>query len=230
MDMWSGMDNSNSSIYSARQKGHVSMPMTSKEPEEARPANHIPGPKQGEWTYSHYAALPDDGNRYEIIDGVLYMAPAPFGPHQRIVVNLIRYFGTYVEDKGLGLVYTAPFDIELGSRTIVQPDVTVLLHSNNKASVPSRMKGSPDLVVEVLSTNASFDRRKKYQTYAQAGITEYWIVDPEAHTIEVFTLKEGDYQCAGRFSGEQIIHSKVVPNFPVQAQQIFYMIKRPANQ
>src|SRR5947209_8182967 len=167
------------------------MPTTPQRPEEPTPAKHVPGPRQGEWTYSHYAALPDDGNRYEIIDGVLYMAPAPFGPHQRIVVHLVHYFCIYVEEKGLGLVYTAPFDVELGPCTIVQPDVTVLLHSNSKASVPSRMKGSPDLVVEVLSSNPNFDRRKKYQTYAQAGVTEYWIVDPEAYTIEVFTLKEG---------------------------------------
>jgi Uma2 family endonuclease len=231
MEMWSGTDNNRPSIYRVPRKGSVNMPMTSNEPEEATPANHIPGPKQGEWTYSHYAALPDDGNRYEIIDGVLYMAPAPFGPHQRIVVHLVHYLCTYVENKGLGLVYTAPFDVELGPGTSVQPDVTVLLHSNKRASVPSRMKGAPDLVVEVLSPNyVKFDRQKKYQAYAQAGITEYWIVDPKAYTIEVFTLKDGDYQCAGIFSGEQFIQSKVIPDFPVQARRIFHMLERPANQ
>ncbi len=230
MDMWSGTDNSKPSIYNARKKGHVNVPTTPESPEEATPANHIPGPKQGEWTYSHYAALPDDGNRYEIIDGVLYMAPSPFGPHQRLAVHISHYFLIHVEEKGLGIVYTAPLDVELEPGSVFQPDVVLLMHSNKKASVPSCMKGPPDLVVEILSPRtARNDRGQKYQTYARAGVTEYWIVDPVAHTIEIFILKEGEYQFAGIFSGEQIVHSKVIPDFPVQARQIFQMQERPTH-
>src|SRR5690349_8305311 len=110
MDMWSGTEN-RASIYSTRRKGHVNMPITPREPEEATPANHIPGPKQGEWTYSHYAALPDDGNRYEIIDGVLYMAPAPDTFHQDITGWLLYYLKNHLISHALGKVFTAPCEV-----------------------------------------------------------------------------------------------------------------------
>jgi Uma2 family endonuclease len=217
--MWSGTDYRTS--YT-RKKGRATMPGTPQLPEGITPADHVPGPRQGEWTYSHYAALPDDGNRYEILDGVLYMAPSPFGPHQRIAVRLAYYFFLHIEEKGLGIIYPAPFDVILEPNVVVQPDMTVLMHSNIHVSVPSHMKGAPDLVVEILSPSTTrIDRQQKYQTYARTGVKEYWIIDPNAHTIEVFVLEGSVYQPGGVFGGTQIIQSKVIPNFPVQARQLF---------
>ncbi|MBV9228886.1 MAG: Uma2 family endonuclease [Chloroflexi bacterium] len=86
--------------------------MTTTSEQMPTPANDVPGPKQGYWTYSHYAALPDDGNRYEIIDGVLYfMPPSPNERHQRANNRLATYLTIHVEFAGLGQVYTGPFSL-----------------------------------------------------------------------------------------------------------------------
>src|SRR6266536_4700667 len=90
-------------------------------------ADNVSGPEQGHWTYDSYAALPDDGKRHEIIDGVLYMAPAPNDVHQEIVALIIFYLMPYVKMAGRGRVLAAPIDVALDSRSVVQPDVLVLL-------------------------------------------------------------------------------------------------------
>ena len=91
------------------------------------PADHQPGPPQGGWTYATYAALPDDGQRYEVIDGVLYMAPAPMIPHQRIVGRIYRLLATTVESTQIGEAFVSPIDVELAPNVVVQPDVLVIV-------------------------------------------------------------------------------------------------------
>src|SRR5207248_5887447 len=92
------------------------------------PADWIPGPKQGQWTYEDYAAIPEDGHRYEVIKGVLYMSPAPNLKHQQIIVNLVSYLQYFIGIPGRGEVYVSPVDVELSSRNVVQPDVVVILN------------------------------------------------------------------------------------------------------
>lgn len=185
-------------------------------------ADHIPGPKQGEWTYNHYAALPNNGQRYEIIDGVLYLVPSPYGPHQRITVRLVHYFFLHIEERGFGIVYPAPFDVELGRYSVVQPDMTVQMHTNNKVSVPSHMIGPPDLVVEILEPHTKeHDRGRKYNAYARGGVREYWIVDPLARSVEIYALEAGIYHLLGTFRGEDFLPSWVIKDFTVRVNQFF---------
>src|SRR5437868_13643954 len=80
------------------------------------PADWVPGPLQGSWTYDDYAALPDDGRRYEIVNGVLVMAPAPDPGHQSIALRLSHYLFVHAELAGLGRVFAAPIDVELGPK------------------------------------------------------------------------------------------------------------------
>src|SRR5437660_3067583 len=94
------------------------------------PADWVPGPPQGFWTYNDYAALPDDGKRYEIVNGVLYMAPSPSGAHQDAALEIASYLRTYIKLTGLGLVRIAPFDVVLSPGNVVQPDVLVVLNAN----------------------------------------------------------------------------------------------------
>ncbi|MBA3944326.1 MAG: Uma2 family endonuclease [Herpetosiphonaceae bacterium] len=185
-------------------------------------ADHIPGPEQGEWTYADYAAVPDDGHRYEIIEGVLYMAPAPGSAHQSAVTWFIFYLTTYVQVPGLGRVFTAPFDVELAPGTVVQPDVTVVLALNLGVVTPRGIVGAPDLVVEIASpSTATHDRSTKLQVYSQAGIREYWIVDPHAHTVELLVLEHGSYRTVSVFQGKALLPSAVVPGLPVRVEQFF---------
>ena len=186
------------------------------------PADHVPGPKQGHWTYNHYAALSDDGQRYEIIDGVLYMAPSPSDFHQSTVSLLVTYLTIHVQFKGLGRVYPAPFDVQLAPNVVVQPDVLVVLNENSEKITHSRIIGPPDLVVEIVSpSTAAYDRMKKRNTYARASVREYWIVDPLVQNIEVLVLEDSIYRSVGIFTGNHTLPSQVVPEFPVQVMQFF---------
>ena len=187
------------------------------------PADNVFGAKQGQWTYEHYAHLLDDGQRYEIIDGVLYnMAPAPTGSHQDAAGQFFYYLTVHVRLAGLGHVYMGPRDVELAPNVVVQPDVFVLLNDNLQKITEARVICAPDLAIEISSpSTAIHDRHRKYVAYARAGVKEYWIADPKAHTIEVLFLEDGAYRSAGVFSGEQTLPSQVVPNFPVQVQQFF---------
>src|SRR6266852_7990695 len=115
------------------------------------PANWIPGPKQGQWTYQDYAAIPEDGHLYEVVRGVLYMVPVPSMGHQTSVGRFVYFLMTYVEFKDLGRVFMSPTDVELGLGDIVQPDVFVVLNAHLDYITLSHLIGIPDLVVEVAS-------------------------------------------------------------------------------
>ncbi len=186
------------------------------------PANDVAGAKQGQWTYQTYATLPEDGRRYEIINGVLYMTPSPDEWHQTTVGLVFRYLATQIEDSGLGRVYIAPFDIELVPDVVVQPDVCVILNAHRERVTFTRIIGVPDLVVEVVSPGTvSYDRREKQDAYAHAGVTEYWLVDSAARTIEVLVLEESHYRSLGVFEGEGLLPSSIVPQITAQAHQFF---------
>ena len=179
------------------------------------------GPPQGRWTYADYAALPDDGNRYEIIAGVLYTTPAPGAGHQSVSARLVTFLVTHVEFAGLGRVFAAPVDVELAPDTVVQPDIVVILSANLDRITPSRIIGAPDLVVEILSPGtAGYDRREKQDAYARAGVGEYWIVDPGAQTVELLTLDQGGYRSHGVFRGQARLPSSAV-TLPVPIERFF---------
>ena len=181
----------------------------------------IVGPPQGRWTYADYAALPDDGNRYEIIAGVLYMTPAPGTGHQSISARVVTFLVTHVEFAGLGRVFAAPVDVELAPDTVVQPDIVVVLSANLHRITPSRIIGAPDLVVEILSPGtAGYDRREKQDAYARAGVGEYWVVDPGAQTVELLTLNKGGYRSHGVFRGQARLPSSAV-TLPVPVERFF---------
>jgi len=186
------------------------------------PASHIAGPTQGQWTYADYARLPDDGQRYEVINGVLYMTPAPGTEHQG-VSNLIATFLTlHVQLAGMGKVFSAPTDVELAPGFVVQPDVLVIGAARLHLITPSRIVGPPDLVVEVTSPGtAGYDRREKQDAYARAGVPEYWIADPHAQTVEVLILEADAYRSQGVFRGQARLPSRVIAAFPVPVAQLF---------
>lgn len=150
------------------------------------------------------------------------MTPAPSGAHQDTVGEIYTYLRTHVKLTGLGLVRMAPFDVELTPAVVVQPDVLVVLNTNLDIVLDSRIIGAPDLVVEVASPGtATHDRREKYDAYANAGVPEYWIADPIAHTVEVFLLESGKYYSQGVFRGKAILPSKVLPGFDVCVEMFF---------
>lgn len=186
------------------------------------PADWVPGPTQGFWTYDNYAALPEDGQRYEIVNGVLVMAPVPSPEHQAIVVRLAHYLFAHVELAELGRVFTSPIDVELGPKHVYQPDIVVVLKDHEGIVHEKKIVGTPDLMVEVASpSTAAFDRLTKYDVYAHAGIAEYWIARPASRSIEVMVLDGGEYRSPGSFTGKTTLPSRVIPDLPVHVEQFF---------
>ncbi len=151
-------------------------------PTETAPVVH--GPPQGRWTFADWEALPDDGNRYEVIDGVLYMTTAPHSFHQWIVRRLERHIGIPAEDRELAFAFSAPIGLLMPGCDPVQPDYVVVLASRRELFQRGRIVGVPDLIVEVLSPgNAAYDLDIKLHAYARAGVPEYVVVDPRARTL-----------------------------------------------
>ncbi len=196
--------------------------MATTVPEVVTPADWVPGPRQGEWTYDDYTKLPDDGNRYEILNGVLLLMPSPKDPHQNAVGEIFSHLRTYIKLVGLGKVRMAPLDVKLGPKNVFQPDVLVVLNEHLERLTEDGVMGAPDLTVEVLSPSTALeDRVDKHREYALAGVPEYWIVSTERHLVEIFTLEGREYRSLGIFSGKDMLLSRVVSNFPVRVEQFF---------
>jgi Uma2 family endonuclease len=139
-----------------------------------------------EWTVEMVRALPDDGNRYEVIDGELFVTPAPSVYHQRAVRELLYVVGPYVSTHGVGEALTSPADVVVyGPRKFVQPDLFVVPLVDGAPMRAWSEVGRLLLAVEVLSPSTRHaDRGRKRILYAEKAVPEYWIVDTDARTIE----------------------------------------------
>jgi Uma2 family endonuclease len=177
--------------------------------QEPLPSASVVKPLQGQWTYEDYLQLPDDGKRYEIINGILYMANAPSYDHQFAVSELHWRLSVFANQRDLGVVLTSPFEIHLSaSAKPVQPDVFFIAKSQALKRGDKIFKGVPDLIIEVLSpSSVRLDRFIKFAAYEQAKVPEYWIVDSAMGFVEVYTLmaETAEYELHGQFrAGEEL--------------------------
>jgi len=141
------------------------------------------------WNYARWERLPDDGNRYEVIDGVLYMTTAPSFFHQWIVLALAQYIGIPAKEQGLAFVAVAPIGVLMPGCDPVQPDFVVVRKDNAAIIRDGRIRGVPDMLVEVLSPgNVANDEEVKLKAYARARVPEYVIVDPRDRTLRHYRL------------------------------------------
>ena len=179
-------------------------------------------PPQGKWTYKDYRHLPDNGMRYEVIRGDLHMSPAPRPIHQEIILNLALLMHQFVKANKLGKIYSAPIDLILPDLTNpVQPDLLLISQERLEMVKENFIEGVPELIVEVLSPgSADRDRRLKFQVYAQAGVKEYWLIDPDARTTEVYVLRGEAYALAQIFEVGQTIRSEVLAEFTAPVAEI----------
>ncbi len=173
------------------------------------PADWVPGPNQGDWTYNQYIALPDDGKRYEIANGILLLVPSSTGSHQDTVGEVFFHLRSHVKLPGLGLVSQAPSVVELSSKDVDRVQ-------------EKKFVGAPDLIVEVASPGTvAFDRLTKYDAYERTGVPEYWIVNLERRTVEVFVLEGDKFQSLGVFHGDQRVPSRLISWLSVRVEQFF---------
>ncbi len=149
-------------------------------------------------TYDELLQMPDDGKRYEIISGELYVAASPGWYHQRVLMRICLAVGLYLRERGLpDTLFAAPLDIKLSDHDVVQPDIVYIRPERVPVVRGERapVEGSPDLAIEILSRSTrAHDERRKRALYAAFGVPEYWIVDIDARLIRVLVLFGDTYR------------------------------------
>jgi Uma2 family endonuclease len=137
------------------------------------------------WTVDMLERLPDDGKRYEIIDGDLFVTPAPHLAHQFLAGELHARLREYLRANRVGLAFVAPADVRVGDRTSVEPDVFVIPQAKGPFPRFWSPLGTLLLAIEVLSPkSARVDRGRKLTLYQREGVREYWIVDLDSRLVE----------------------------------------------
>ena len=173
------------------------------------------------FTYQDYLLLPED-KRYEIIEGELFMVPAPTPYHQNVSKNLFLLLDNYVEDRNLGKVYYAPIDVILSNENIVQPDILFISKERLSIIGQKNIQGAPDLVIEILSPGtAEKDKILKRKLYARFGVKEFWLVDGKKKEIEVLSLQEEGFKKIGTYTGEEILVSPRWQDIRIPVNEVF---------
>jgi Uma2 family endonuclease len=173
-------------------------------------------------TYADLEQWPEDGRRYEIYDGEVFVVPAPLPVHQVVALNVADLLKDYQQRHG-GLVLTSPIDIVFSQHDVLEPDV-VFFESRRRhlIDLEAVIRVPPDLVVEVLSPSTrATDRGKKMQMFARYGVREYWLVDPDARTVEVHWLNGDRYALAQSAADADWVRSTILPDLTFQAEAIF---------
>ena len=149
--------------------------------------------KRGNFTYEDLLHTPDDGKRYEVMEGDLIVSPSPNVKHQRIVHRLDLFLGR-AETAGAGIAMPAPMDVVLSDHDVVEPDLLFVARERQGIVAENNVRGAPDLVVEVISeASRRRDAITKRHIYERHGVRFYWLVDPEEETVRVFELRDGAY-------------------------------------
>jgi len=163
-------------------------------------------------TYHDFLLLPDDGKRYEILDGDLFVTLSPVTRHQLIVGRFLHRLMTYLETHPIGTVFTAPYDVVLSDTDIVEPDLLLVLHTGRAVITEKNVQGAPDVIIEVLSpSTAARDHDLKRKRYERFGVQEYWLIDPDGNTLEMLVIKDGRYVEAFRTTRPAECTSALLP-------------------
>jgi Uma2 family endonuclease len=172
-------------------------------------------------TYDDFCLLPEDGKRREIIEGELFVTPSPQAPHQRAVTRLTIRLGEFVETHHLGEVFVAPFDVVFSEFDVVEPDLLYISNARAGILTGKNVQGAPDLVVEVLSeTTARVDRSIKLKLYGRFGVQEYWLIDPQGPSAEIYRRGEEGLGLVAELSPMDALDSPLLPGFSLPLRKL----------
>jgi Uma2 family endonuclease len=172
-------------------------------------------------TYEDFCCLPNDGKRYEIIEGELFVTPSPRSLHQIVISNLHLELGRFVKDREMGRVLVAPLDVVLSRFDVVEPDLLFVSKSRSSTVTETNVQGAPDLVVEVLSrTSAEIDRTTKLKLYARSGVKEYWIIDPDGPSAEIYRRQEKGFERVKTLGASDSLTSSLFPEFSLPLKDL----------
>jgi Uma2 family endonuclease len=173
-------------------------------------------------TVAEYRNLPETGPRYQLIEGDLYMAPAPNRLHQDISRNLVVILANYLAANPIGVLYDAPFDVYLSKTDVFQPDLLIVLNENRGILTDAGAEGAPDFVMEILSAKTrQLDSVNKKRIYARAGIKELWIIDPNEQDVTVYRFDQDATDPVVKLSGTREVSSPLLPGLQIALQEIF---------
>ena len=176
-------------------------------------------------TYDDFVLFPDDGKRHELIDGEHYVTPSPNTRHQEIAGTIHGLIWTWLEAHPLGQLFFAPYDVVFSTVDIVEPDLLYL--SNERAAAvitPLHAKGVPELVVEIVSKGTrKRDETIKRRLYERAGVSEYWIVDPDIEVVRVSRRAGDRFERPVELSREagDVLTTPLLPGLELPLARIF---------
>ena len=175
-------------------------------------------------TVDDLEAMPEDGNRYEVIEGELFVSRAPGLPHQIISGNIFYQLRSYLENNPVGKIIATP-GLVFGQYSGVIPDLVFFTHGRGEEIISNeRLVAAPDIVIEILSPgreNISRDQVAKRQLYAKHGVSEYWIVDSENRSVEIYRLTGQSLELAAILRHGDSVTSHLLPGFSCPVSKIF---------
>ena len=187
----------------------------------------LPNPRGVKLTYDDFVLFPDDGLRHELIDGEHYVTTAPILKHQKVLSNLHALIAPWLRNQPIGEVYFAPVDVVFSEFDVVEPDL--LYVSNERAAEvlkKANVQGAPELVVEVGSpTTRRRDETVKRALYERAGVSEYWVVDPELDVVRVYRRDGERFSRPVELSAEagDVLTTPLLPGLDLELTDIFRM-------
>ena len=183
-------------------------------------------PADTRFTYDDFVLFPDDGKRHEIIDGAHYVTPSPNVRHQVLVARLMFEIECYLRaNPGTGQVFLSPLDVVLSHWDVVEPDLLFVARDQSAILTEKNIQGPPALVVEVLSKSTRMrDAHTKRRLFERTGVREYWLVDPELDTVQVFRPSpEGQLSRVAELTAEDgdVLTTPLLPGCQIDLQELF---------
>ncbi len=173
-------------------------------------------------TYEEFRRLPEDGRRYELIQGEVHLTPSPNVGHQAALRNLSSSLVNYLAKNPRGQIFFAPLDVRLSADTALQPDLIFISEARTGIIQEDFVMGPPDLVVEILSpSTAAHDRATKLQIYAEAGVNEVWLIDPRARTVEILKRQGKNYLLDVILATDRVLSSGLFPGWQLPLNDLF---------
>ncbi|MDH5404532.1 MAG: Uma2 family endonuclease [Candidatus Heimdallarchaeota archaeon] len=177
------------------------------------------------FTYSDLLKLPEWPNspQIELFNGELFISPSPTIYHQVVSDNLLYQIKHFLNANPIGKVYSAPVDVVFSEKYVIIPDLTFILKSNLEIVKGKNIEGTPDLLIEILSSNRENDEIRKYQLYEQNKVKEYWIVYPDEKLIKLYLFDEnsGNYTEGNIFTIDDEITSSILQGFKIPVKLVF---------
>lgn len=181
----------------------------------------MPAPQVELFTAADYRSMPEDGKRYQLIEGELTMAPAPNTFHQIVQGNLFFILKSHLVQKPIGTLFCAPCDVYLDDQNVYQPDLLFVTRAHAEYIRDDGIQGAPDLVVEILSASTAALDRCKRGHFATAGTIEFWQVDPALRQIQRFVFAENSAKPVALIDEPETFSSPLFPDLLIDTKDIF---------